>query len=398
MRAITRVGLAVGLLSGLAASPAAAGDASPSTAKTGTAALGDYVVLGWNDLGMHCMNAEFSTLCILPPYNNLWAVVIKRGDPPELISSGVRLGYRFPDNTDSAGKVNFWDYDFALFGVDLSPNVGLAGKGLSGSMDWNGTAWEAPGVPVTPFEDSNPTIEDPYQLAEVTLKDLEENLLDTTTFVVPVSTEIHCDNCHRYPTNINILKKHDEENGTNLQNEKPVLCARCHASNALGTTGNPELPNLSLAIHKYHGEEIGRDMNCYQCHPGSKTQCLRGAMHLAGKWCTDCHGDMYAVGSENRDPWLDEPRCAACHPGQPEETGKLYRHSRGHGGIYCEACHNSTHAELPTAVANDSVQAMRVQGQATFIKNCTVCHTNRPTGPGPHGLMAPVINTLWMIH
>ena len=36
------------------------------------------VVLGYNELGMHCMNQDFSELMILPPYNTLHAQVIDR--------------------------------------------------------------------------------------------------------------------------------------------------------------------------------------------------------------------------------------------------------------------------------------------------------------------------------
>ena len=41
-----------------------------------------YVVLAWNDLGMHCYIRNFQDLGVLPPFNNLWAQVIKVGDPP----------------------------------------------------------------------------------------------------------------------------------------------------------------------------------------------------------------------------------------------------------------------------------------------------------------------------
>ncbi len=48
-----------------------------------------FVVLGYNDLGMHCMNQDFSQLCILPPFNNLHAQVIdRRGEEPRIASSG----------------------------------------------------------------------------------------------------------------------------------------------------------------------------------------------------------------------------------------------------------------------------------------------------------------------
>ena len=47
--------------------------------------------------------------------------------------------------------------------------------------------------------------------------------------------------------------------------------------------------------------------DCYQCHPGPETRCLRDTMSAQGMWCTDCHGDMNAVANPNRRPWIDEP-------------------------------------------------------------------------------------------
>jgi hypothetical protein len=41
-----------------------------------------YVLLAWNDLGMHCLNPSYDTAIILPPYNTLWAQVVQRGSPP----------------------------------------------------------------------------------------------------------------------------------------------------------------------------------------------------------------------------------------------------------------------------------------------------------------------------
>jgi hypothetical protein len=37
---------------------------------------------------------------------------------------------------------------------------------------------------------------------------------------------------------------------------------------------------------------------CYQCHPGTNVQCLRGAMFNGGMLCNDCHGDMEQVGND----------------------------------------------------------------------------------------------------
>ncbi len=79
---------------------------------------------------------------------------------------------------------------------------------------------------------------------------------------------------------------------------------------------------------------------CYQCHPGRRTDCLRGAMASGGMLCQDCHGDMAQVGDDftrgvdpahagafelagdfytnpdtPRVPWANEPGCGSCHTG-----------------------------------------------------------------------------------
>lgn len=377
---------------------------SESPAIQGPGGLGDYVALGWNELGMHCMNKNYETLCILPPFNNVSVHLIKRGAKPQITTQGVTLSYRFPANTYSAGKVNFWDYEDKLFGVNLPNNIGLTGNGLTGTLKPDGQMMSATGIPVVPFEDQWPTIEHAYQLIEVTAKsNATSATLDRTTFCVPTSTEIHCDSCHSggsYTVEQNILRKHDSEEGTNLMASRPVLCGSCHSSNALGTPGKPGVASLSYAVHRLHGEEV-RNISCYACHPGQHTQCLRGAMYLAGKTCTDCHGSIQNVASSisaGRRPWFDEPRCSKCHDANHSENANaLYRNSVGHGGLHCTACHNSPHSELPSIQANDAVQAMRVQGIATYIKDCKVCHITTPTGPGPHGFRPPTAASEWTI-
>ena len=372
------------------------GDAMP-TPKPTVDPGAEYVVIGWNDLGMHCYDRDYSVLSVLPPYNNLWAQVIRRGDPPQVVTEGITVEYSFPDNTESASKTNFWDYDQLLFGVDLPLNVGLTGKGLAGEMDADpngGMVFKAEGIPITEFSDSNPTVANYFQLAEVVAKNSATGeVLAQSDVVAPVSSEMRCFDCHNEedPTDfrMDILILHDEENGTALADQArggtPVLCANCHADPALGMAGDPELPTLSEAIHKKHAEETD---DCYACHPGPQTQCLRDVMSqdpVEPLWCTDCHGDMLAVGDENRTPWLDEPRCETCHGTQfGENPDTLYRHSTGHGGLYCEACHNSTHAILPSREANDNLQSIALQGYAGTIEVCTVCHLTQPETEGPH--------------
>ncbi len=360
-----------------------------------TTGLGSYVVIGWNDLGMHCYDLDYSVLSVLPPYNNLWAQVIQRGNPPRVITTGVSVHYDFPDNTYSVGKTNFWEYTDELYGVTLAPNIGLAGKGLADEMDAKSDHFVAEGIPITEFSDSQPDVPDYLQLANVVAKDTAGNTLATARVVAPVSSEMRCDVCHNEPSptnfRMNILELHDEENGTSLANQAasgtPVLCANCHADPALGMAGDPELPSLSAAMHGKHKDKAP---DCYACHPGPQTKCLRGTMsNDFNMTCNDCHvGGMGALAIENRTPWRDEPRCENCHEPQfAENPGKLYRELIGHGGLYCESCHNSTHAISPSRDADDNLQAIDLQGYAGTIQECTVCHLTQPTAPGPHGIM-----------
>jgi hypothetical protein len=114
---VTSICASVMLISGL--SQAAAATPPPPPREAGVNAAGDYIVLGWNDLGMHCYNFHFADLAVLPPYNTLWAQVIRVGNPPQIITTGITVSYSFPNNTFSAGKSDFWAYAKQLFGVDL---------------------------------------------------------------------------------------------------------------------------------------------------------------------------------------------------------------------------------------------------------------------------------------
>ena len=76
IRAILIAAAAVLLWLPLQANPAAAA----TDEQMQNLALGPYIVIGWNDLGMHCMNKNFADLAVLPPFNTFWATVIKRGD------------------------------------------------------------------------------------------------------------------------------------------------------------------------------------------------------------------------------------------------------------------------------------------------------------------------------
>lgn len=356
-----------------------------------------YTVLGFNDLGMHCMNQDCSELLILPPFNNLHAQVIDRTHgSPEIVTSGISMHFVIPTNTRSADKTNFWTYANALLGVNLAPNVGLTGHGLSGPMTrtTGGNDYSVTGIPITPIEDNGR--ENPYPLATITAKK-NGVTMGTTQVVVPVSWEISCHLCHNTPnvsTATDILRAHDRLHGTQLELNKPVLCAGCHADPALGAPGQPGVSNFSSAMHTSHAPRMamaGLKNECYACHPGVRTLCQRDVHLSRGMSCVDCHDSMLAVGSPTRRPWLDEPLCADCHQAEHptwefEEPGKLYKESRGHRGIMCAACHGSPHAVTPTITAADNLQAMVAQGHPGRIDTCTVCHSEVPSDPFPHRL------------
>jgi hypothetical protein len=361
----------------------------------------EYVVFAWNDLGMHCLNPTYDVAVILPPYNTVESQVVKRGNPPQLVTDAV-VGYELADNTFSYGKGDygqFWDNMDALFHTTKAHDVGLAGKGLSGTMDWDAAAgvYRVVGIPVVPRTDSAPTVRAPYQQALILAKTSGGTTLASTKATVPTSDEINCAKCHGTgtPTSAfnDILVKHDDANSTSLTTSKPVLCASCHSSPALGTPINGTIPYLSKAIHGFHSTE---GATCLDCHPGETTKCNRSLAHATTDVnCQSCHGtmDQVAASIPARIPWVHEPKCSDCHTsstGTTPTTGvagsasaipevdtnlTLYRNATGHGGLRCTACHGSPHAMVPSREAIDNYQAVSYQGKAVTIGSCAACHS-----------------------
>lgn len=357
----------------------------------------DYTILAWNDLGMHCDQDDYSYFMILPPWNTLHVQIQDRNGRNNPLMSGVTVSYAFPNKSNPALHTNWWDYQ-SQYGFNQPVNVGITGTPVAGDMqpDANNLSWVAEGIPITPYNDDGTW--DPYGTAVITVKDSSGNVLQTTEVVAPVSTEMACSTCHgTTDPQLDIMQKHDSANGTTLVADRNAgklhACAECHADNALGLPGKPGVENLSLAMHQSHTGKVADTTNgCYTCHPGEQTQCLRGVMSSAGKGCVDCHGGMAEMASSivnGRQPWLEEPKCADCHAAKYQENNNtLYRNSvlqngpnnTMNGKLYCEACHNSTHAVYPSANAADSVIPMKFQGDNYWIWSCKVCHTNKSQG------------------
>lgn len=480
----TRAGLVAAALLAVAV-------AWPSAAPGGS---GGWTVTGWNNLGMHCMDSDYSVLSILPPYNTIHAQLM---DPSgNLVGPAGGYAVTYEAVADAAGSINrtsidksnFWQYAQSLFGLlePLPPDTGLTGVAMPGpanvpqpmTYDAANGWWVAEGVPLTPYDDAG--VHNPYPMFRITAS-VGGMSLASTDIVAPVSDEMTCKACHASGSppdarpdagwvddpdperdyRLNAILLHDERRGgdpdyadmlaafgynrgglyaTVTLDGKPILCATCHASNALGTGGAAGVAPLTTAMHSLHAgvtdpatglllEESSNRSACYTCHPGSTTRCLRGAMGSAvaadgtlAMQCQNCHGRMSVVGAAGRAGWLDAPTCQNCHTGTaihnngqirytdvydtngerriavdpafattpdvPAPGFSLYRFSTGHGGVKCEGCHGSTHAEYPSAQRNDNVQSIALQGHPGALVECEACH-DVPAGTidgGPHGM------------
>ena len=214
--------------------------------------------------------------------------------------------------------------------------------------------------------------------------------------MAPVSVELSCVSSGCHASEQAILQGHENENGFNPA-ATPILCAKCHADPVLGASGRPDAGYFSFRIHDaapLHGRAVHRDGAVLQVPSGQRMpSCLRGVMNNRfGMVCQDCHGSMTTMAtsiSAGRVPWLNEPACRNCHTARfGEPVGQLYRQSTGHGGVMCEGCHNSTHAEWPSARSEDNDNIVALQGSAEPLADCRVCHGVNPAGLGPHGIQA----------
>jgi len=369
------------------------GDGDDVNAKAIPAANMAYVAFAWNDLGMHCLNPTYDKAVILPPYNTVWVQVVKRGDPPQIVTAGLKVEYAIQNNTYSYGKRSygqFWDNMPLLFGVSLPHDQGLnledpgINNSLSGTMVVKGDHFQVNGFPVVPVDDAN--VFNPYQVANITVRDSGTNaVLVQTTCTVPTSDEINCAKCHGADPLLDVLQKHDSEEGTALAANRPVLCASCHGSPALGQSGPGSSGYyLSRAIHGSHAD---RGAACYDCHPGQVAKCNRSVAHTTADGnCIACHGTMTdvagSIASGSRIPWVQEPKCATCHAGiaEVDTSPTLYRNASGHNGLSCPACHGSPHAMFPSSQASDNAQAVQYQTTVAAIGDCKVCHNTSKGG------------------
>jgi hypothetical protein len=386
---------ATGAALGSASTGGPASGTTGSTADYPPAGESECTVLAVNDLGMHCIQPGYSAMMILPPANFLHVQVFKKGgEGARLVTSGITVEYAVNGLGDPSTHTDFWTYA-KDYGFNVEPGKGVTGNGLSGTMTLSkdGPFWEATAIPVVPYDAQGGF--NAYPTCTVTVKDSSGTTLAVQpTVVLPVSDEMNCQNCHqKTDTFKSILAVHDKLSKTTLASDLDQgtrhACNECHADPVLGAKGQAGVKSLSEAMHGFHAPKMAT-MNtlqetCYNCHPGQKTQCLRGAMAAAGKTCSDpkCHGSIDNVASTvagGRQPWLNEPDCGGCHS-NAANPNTLYRNSYLQNGpedmngiILCESCHNGTHSEWKSTLAVDNSLPLYLQGSAGAIGTCTVCH------------------------
>src|SRR5690606_17780773 len=160
-----------------------------------------WTLVGWNDLGMHCMDRSYDLFSILPPYNVIHAQLLHPDGSPVIDPAGEGIAVTYegvadPDgaiNTTSVGKTGFWDHVQAFFGVALAPDQGLAGFDMPGaanapkSMRWDAApGWfSAEGIPITPRDDGGRR--NAYPLMKLIARGPRGALLAETSIVLPVS-------------------------------------------------------------------------------------------------------------------------------------------------------------------------------------------------------------------
>jgi hypothetical protein len=69
-----------------------------------TLAAANSQILGWNNLGMHCMDSDYSVFSVLPPYNTVEAQLIVGGT---LVRDGAGYKITYQAVADPDGSYNF---------------------------------------------------------------------------------------------------------------------------------------------------------------------------------------------------------------------------------------------------------------------------------------------------
>ncbi len=381
---------------------------------------------GWNNLGMHCLDSDYSVFSILPPYNTIEAQLIVNGKIVGA-SEGYSVTYQAvadPDgsfNSTSIGKGNFYTYTPWLYGA-LAPDMGLAGwampgtnntpqamlyeahnqpaEGVTTPVKW----FRAEGIPIMPFDDRGQKNE--YPLMRLVARDKNQAVIATSDIVLPVSDEMDCRACHAsgsqaaakpaagwvYVTSaerdyrLNILRLHDEREfrahptqyqaalatggfhaaglyANVVSNGTPILCASCHKSEALPGSGIAGIPPLTASMHSSHASVKDPEFGVVLDDLNNRASCYRCHPGSATKCLRGAMGKAIAADGSM------EMQCQSCHGnmstvGAATRTGWFMEPT-------CQNCHSGTATHNNgqiryTSAFSDNKGTLRVAVDQTF--------------------------------
>lgn len=334
-----------------------------------TANAQQYRILGANDLGMHCIDKEYSVFSILPPFNVVRVQVVKSasGVTPVLLDystvdvtyEAIADGAASFNSTSLMNKTGFWTYAPALFGVNLPVGMGLTGLYMpsdaaipgpqSLAFDSTSRSFRAFGIPITPVDDTMHT--NPFPLLRMTAHDKQTHaLLATVDLVVPVASETDCQSCHatghiaaQDPTvawsndsdlevqaKRNVLILHDHKQGTHLLAAQPVLCASCHYSPPLDLGGGSSGGGSGATPVNRTTQHVGGGHQ-HGAHPSQMSFMSRVMHNFHGKTIDPNTGQL--VFPPNGTALQT---CYKCHPGA---ITQCLRGAMKTGGMECLNCH-----------------------------------------------------------
>ena len=356
----------------------------------------NYTVVGWNNLGMHCMDSDYSVFSVLPPYNTINAQLIQGvNGTASLLSAGIGITYHSVAdpagsiNTTSAGKGNFYDYMGTIIGATLPVDWGLPVPNPPGiiykmpgtnnvpqpmTIESNLNWFVAYGIPIFPTDDTGKPNQ--YPMMRLVATNSLGQALATTDIVLPVSDEMNCRLCHLSGSGpaarpaagwvndpdpgrdyrLNLLRLHDERQwasnatlyaaalasnsfnaaglfATVTVDKHPFICASCHLSEALPFPQLLGIPQLTTSVHGHHASVV------------------------------DPRNGLTLDAENNR------LSCYTCHPGSVTRClrgamGKAVSAADGTMAMQCQSCHGN-------------MSAVGDPGRTGWFEepNCQACHT-----------------------
>jgi hypothetical protein len=393
----------------------------------GASSSRDVIVMGSNDLGMHCACPGSDYMLLLPPFNTLRAQVFERGGrSPVVLSdpSDIRVEYDVIENYDdfnpykeddlSKSDIRTDSYyatwmsvmeDYG-FGPPEDSNTGairgLAGKGLAGEMDAQPEGWwEAVGVPAFPDYLNSSNQErimvdplggpdrNPYLTAEIEVYEQSSGaLLASTTANVPVSFG-GCCNCHLQLAADNGLEPRPDTS-FGLMGQLHAEDAPYFDQNAGADIG---INFADPAVLDPNNDGVPGPVRCSVCHwdpamgesspPGGYVNATTGVdlpisqysfSDVLHRW----HVENSAVLAYNQDLATD---CYECHPSDQVMCYRGHHTNKtltgGTDNVWCTDCHGDLHQRVAEG------QLANPWSEST-LPMCQNCHSST----GENGVLA----------